>query len=289
MYSLHLISILLCFQECRPVLKLCAGNNLVSKENACPDINVEILSNVFNLCLNITFDPMISFITFQLIISNVSNNLPIGDYHGHDGYIYYKMTGDVVAYVIIKVLVHRNKRSYNTMIREIQQRLTINVFAEINNQKFRVVQRIADYCDFDINFSNRSLSVPEAITILSMSGKQHVLESIVDIAEFFVERRRIKGGIRSNPLITKLSFCRQVELTKHEATVIEDLVLYVNLTGRLLFDFVATRDVLTAEVRVRVCLEDFPYDELRMSSGSSNWLAFSFLAEVLLSTLALSL
>jgi len=253
---------------------LCSGHSLVSTENTCPGSDVEILSEVFSLCLNITFDPIISLITFQQIISNFSNNLPIDDYYGHDFTIYYKRTYDIVAYAIIRIFVHKNKRSYNTVIKDIRQQLAIDLFTEINGQNIRVAQRVGDYCDFSTTRFNSSDALPSSIKFLR-SRDQHFLESIVNVSEFIVERMHIGGGIspKLSPPITKLSFCRQVELGKHEATVIGDRLLYVNLTGRLVFDFVATHDPFTADVRVRICLEDFPYDELRLSSSSLNGLA----------------
>ena len=276
-----------CLQECRPIF--CAGNNLVSNENLCPDSDVDILSNDFSLCLNITFYPMISFITFQQIISNASHYLPTWVYQRSEQFIYYKMTEDIVDYAILKKKVLKNKRSYNNMIKGIQQRLSMDVFTEINDQKIRVVQRVGDFCLFSTSPYNSSYGkiIPLWINkLLQIYGNEHILEPIVNVSEFIFEKRRIRLNMYSddNPQITKLSFCRQVELTKHEATVIEDMVLYVNLTGKLVFDFVATRDLLTTDVRVRVCLEDFPYDELRMSSGSSNWFA-----RLLVCILALSL
>jgi len=260
----------LCFQDCRPVF--CEGNHLVSKHNSCPDSDVKILSEEFGLCLNITFNPPISLNIFQQIMSNFSNQLPMWKNLGLIDWVYYKIKNETVAYAIATMSIQRNKRSYKIMIKGIKRGLAYHVIAMVNEKEIQVIQHISDYCEFSL--SNHGKFIPSwTKELLNKNGYEHILRPSLIQSEFIFEILKFSTNGRfisiSKPQITKLSFCRQVELKKHEATVVEDVVLYVNLTGRLVFDFVATRDLDTADVLVRVCLEDFPFDELRMSSASS--------------------
>jgi len=275
------------FQDCRPVF--CEGNHLVSKHNSCPDIDDEILNQEFRLCLNITYNPPISLNIFQQIMSNFSDQLPMWNNLGIMDWAYYKIKDKTVAYAITTMSIKRNKRSYKIMIKRIKRGLAHQVIAMVNEKKIQVVQHISDYCEFSL--SNHGKIIPSwTKELLSKNGYGHILRPSLIESEFVFEKLDLSENGRfvsvSRPQITKLSFCRHVELKQHEATIIEGVVLYVNLTGRLVFDFVATRDLDTADVLVRVCLEDFPFDELRMSSASSY--GFDFLNNVLFCILALA-
>jgi len=268
----------------------CEGNHLVSQHNACPDIDDEILNQEFRLCLNITYNPPISFNIFQQIMSNFSEQLPMWNNLGIMDWVYYKIKDETVAYAITTMSIERNKRSYKFMIKRIKRGLSHQVIAMVNEKKFQVVQHISDYCEFSL--SNHGKIIPSwTKELLSKNGYEHILRPSLIESDFIFEKLDLSENGRfvsvSRPQITKLSFCRHVELKQHEATIIEGVVLYVNLTGRLVFDFVATRDLDTADVLVRVCLEDFPFDELRMSSASSY--GFDFLKNVLFCILALVL
>jgi len=276
------------FQDCRPVF--CEGNHLVSKHNSCPDSDVEILSEEFGLCLNITFNPPISLNIFQQIMSNFSDQLPMWNNLGLIDWVYYKIKNDTVAYAITTMTIRRNKRSYKFMIKGIKRGLAHQVITMVNEKNIKVIQNISDYCEFSM--STHGTFIPSwTRELLNKNGYEDILRPSLIESEFTFEKLELSENGRfisvSKPQITKQSLCRQVELKKHEATIIEEVVLYVNLTGKLVFDFVATRDLETSDVLVRVCLEDFPFDELRMSSASSY--KFEFLKNVLFCTLALAL
>ena len=276
------------FQDCRPVF--CEGNHLVSQHNSCPDIDVEILSEEFGLCLNITFNPPISFNVFQQIMSNFSDQLPMWTHLGLIDWVYYNIKNDTVAYAITTMTIRRNKRSYKFMIKGIKRGLAHQVIIMVNEKNIQVIQNISDYCEFSM--STHDTFIPSwTRELLNKNGYEDILRPSLIESEFTFEKLELSENGRfisvSKPQITKQSLCRQVELKKHEATIIEEVVLYVNLTGKLVFDFVATRDLETSDVLVRVCLEDFPFDELRMSSASSY--KFEFLKNVLFCTLALAL
>jgi len=287
MYS-TLNNMWLCFQDCRPVF--CEGNQLVSKHKSCPDSDVKILSEEFGLCLNITFNPPISLNIFQQIMSNFSEQLPMWKNLGLIDWVFYKIKNKNVANAIVTMTIQRKKRSYKTMIKGIKRGLAYHVIAMVNEKEIQVIQHISDYCEFSL--SNHGKFIPSwTKELLNKKGYEHILRPSLIESEFIFQKLELSTNGRfisvSKPQITKLSLCRQVELMKHEATVVEDVVLYVNLTGRLVFDFVATRALDTTDVLVRVCLEDFPFVELRMSSASSY--GFDFVKKVLCCTLAMAL
>jgi len=278
------------FQDCRPVF--CEGNHLVSQHNSCPDIDVEILSEEFGLCLNITFNPPISFNVFQQIMSNFSDQLPMWTHLGLIDWVYYNIKNDTVAYAITTMTIRRNKRSYKFMIKGIKRGLAHQVIIMVNEKNIQVIQNISDYCEFSM--STHDTFIPSwTRELLNKNGYEHILRPSLIESEFTFEKLELSENGRfisvSKPQIKKQSLCRQVELKKHEATIIEEVVLYVNLTRKLVFDFVATRDLETSDALVRVCLEDFPFDELRMSSASSKTYGFDFLKNILFCTLALAL
>ena len=280
------------FQECRPVF--CEGNHLVSKDNSCPDSDVDVLIKEFGLCLNITFDPAISLITFRQLMSNISNILPMWGNPVIIDSIFYKMTDELVLYAILIMSTKKN-RTYSTMIKRIKRILAHIIVVRTNNERTLILQNISDYCGFSVSSlkSSRGKFIPFWMDTLFKSNGNEILGNTFNESDFIFEQLETSefgihgSGVKTQ--ITKLSICRQVEFMKHEATVVEDVVLYVNLTGRLVFDFVATRDMDTADVNVRVCLEDFPYDELRMSSASPDGFDFPYLMGVLFCTMTSSL
>ena len=281
------------FQKCRPVF--CKGNHLVSRDNSCPDSDIDVLIEEFGLCLNITFSPAISLITFKKIMNNVSDILPMWGKPAKIDNIFYKISDGIVTYAII-IMTTKLNHSYNRLIEKIKRNLAFIIFARTNQEKIRILQNLGDYCSFFSSlYSSFGKTIPFWIQELFNSNSnefQSILGAQFNEFNFTYERletgdtRNYRAGLKTQ--ITKLSICRQVELTKHEATVIENVVLYVNLTGELVFDFVATRDLETADVRVRVCLEDFPFEELRMSSASADGFDFSNTARVLFCAMTLS-
>jgi len=273
----------------------CEGNSLVSKDNSCPDNDVEVLIEEFGLCLNITFDPTISLITFSQIMSNFSDILPMWGNPAIIDSIFYKMTDDSVAYAIL-IMSTKKTRTYSTMIKRIKRILAKIIVVKTNEkEKIRLLQNLSDYCGFSESSlkSGRGKFIPLWMDKVFKSNGNEIIGETISESDFIFEALEttdisIHGsGVKTQ--ITKLSLCRQVELMKHEATVVEDVVLYVNLTGKLVFDFVATLDMDTADVHVRVCLEDFPYDELRMSSACPDGFDFPYLMSVLFCTMTLSL
>ena len=228
-------------------------------------------------------------------MSNFSNILPIWNNKGTVDFIYYKKE-DIINYAILIMSIKKKKGSYDSMIKKIKLSLANNVFTLVAKKKIRIAQGVSDYCKFrrsSLN-SSRDQIIPFWVqALMENNGNEQILGPMINETELIFEILDISGdgifGSVSKPQITKLSLCRQVELKKHEATVIDDLVLYVNMTRKLVLDFVAIRDLRMADIRVRVCLDEFPYDQLRISSSSSCGIDVALLVGVLFYTLALSL
>lgn len=256
----------------------CGGYELVVPKKPCSGSlgNVEVLSEEFHICLNFTFVPSMSLATFQRFIEEFEIILPDWGKFGKIDAVFYKIQDDVVVHALIRFAILKKKRSYKTLIMNINRWLARTGFVgTYEDEKIKVFQSLSDFCQFnEYNKTSNPKVVPQWMKLLLNDNENHQ-----NARQWFNESDHVYLRLPTaknphfvfsfKPQISKLSFCKQVDLTETEFTLIQEDLLYITIHGQFLYEnsFVVTRDLGANILKARICIDDFPYDEMRLSSG----------------------
>ena len=259
-------------QECRPIY--CGGYGHLSTEDSCSDDGIEVLSDVFSICLNFTFVRPISLTTFQDIMTFFTEYLPSWGGLGSVDSVYYKLCGSAVSVAIVTLNIQRNELTYKALINTIKQQLANkSIVVVVEQETIAIVHSVSEYSRFVVSYQESSFGnfVPYWSHNLYVNENEPAIAQQLNINDHIYEPWIDLSSVNIRPRITKLSFCRQVELLQRDIEIIHDIALYIRINDKFVFEnnFVAVRDKETNRLTVRVCLEDFLNEDITSASMSS--------------------
>ena len=218
-------------------------------------------------------------------MSNFTDYLPSWGGLGTLDSVYYKLQGSAVSVAIVTLIIPRNELTYKALINKIKQQLSDTSIVVVEQEKVSIVYSVSEYSRFVLSYQESSFGhyVPVWSHILNGNENELTISQKVNITDHMYEPWLVRNEgfhlstLDFRPRITKLSFCRQVELLQQDIEIIHDITVYIRINDKFVFDynFVARRDKENDSLTIRVCLEDFLDEDNTSVSGSSS-LNFTF-------------
>jgi len=277
------------FQICRPVY--CPGGMRARVRQDPCSRDSGLIANAYNVCLNLTFTPSVTVEALNYIMDVQRGSfLQLWNSGWTIGQVFYKSENNHIVYAVAKISTSSEVfRSMHSILSEVNINLGSSRQIMYNKTTINVRQQFSRYCLFVIfkrPTNEGRIMVPRSLYQLFLEGS--LFSNITDHFYRMIRGRFVLKSKFAVILTTKLSFCKQVEISTTEAILVASgAILHINNTNVYLFEneFVVSMTADQTQM-FRVCLEDSYLTNTRVSLGHRSQcvvaiiLAFVIMAKV---------